>query len=360
MTFITPNKAAVLIDGQWGSTGKGLLAAYLASRPENKVKVATTNASANAGHTTILPDGNKFVTFHLPTFAVMQSECFAYLNAGSIIDPELLMKELKSVNFNMKKLIIHPHASVIEEEDKSHEADKKSSNTKISSTQKGVGTALSRKIRREAKLAGEHPGLKGFCREVDLNQHTCVVEVPQGFDLSLNHGHRYPFVTSRDVTVSSAMGDAGLHPSRLGKICMSIRTYPIRVGNIKGTHGKDIGNSGPYYDDQKEVKWSDIGVPEEITTVTKRVRRVFTFSKDQYTKSLLAIRPDIVFVNFLNYLKTEDEMDRFTYMLQQCELNTGIVPSKLWGCGPRIDQVFNNYVMAKKYLLEEGIGDEQN
>lgn len=357
MKFVEPNKASVLIDGQWGSTGKGLLAAYLASKDENEVRIATTNASANAGHTTVLNDGHTFVTFHLPTFAVMQSNCYAYLNAGSIIDPSLLEAELTRIGFPKNRLFIHPHAAVIEPADKEAEAQHDSSNTKISSTQKGVGTALSRKIRRDGRVAKDHPDLQRYIRNIDLNAHTCVVEVPQGFDLSLNFGHAYPYTTSRDITVTDGMASAGLHPSRLGKVVMSVRTFPIRVGNIKDENGVELGNSGPFYDDQVELNWGDMGLTPERTTVTKRVRRVFSFSQKQYKKALRALRPDIVFINFLNYLPTAQAQEEFMVNLTASELEVGVVPQKLFGCGPRIDQVFDNFSAAQDYLnmsREEG------
>ena len=345
MNFVQEGKAAILIDGQWGSTGKGLLAAYLAMRPENQIKIATTNASANAGHTTILEDGTKFVTYHLPTFAVMQPQCYAYLNAGSIIDPELLMKEIQTIGFNEKKLFIHPHAAVITEEHKAFERGVDSANTKISSTQKGVGTALADKIKRSALLAKDIDILKPFIREIDLNNHTCVVEVPQGYSLSLSSGYKYPYVTSREITVSQALSDAGLHPSKLGKTIMSLRSFPIRVGSLEGH------TSGPFYDDQRELTWEDLSVAPEITTVTKRIRRVFTFSQTQYKESLKILRPDICLINFLNYFKNENQMDRFTYEMMSSELEVGIMPSKLWGCGPKINEIFTNYEDAKRYVL---------
>ena len=40
--------------------------------------------------------------------------------------------------------------------------------------------------------------------------------------------------------------------------------------------------------------------------VTKRVRRVFTFSKDQYIRSLKLIKPTHIFLNFINYIREED------------------------------------------------------
>lgn len=350
MKFIEQGKAAILIDGQWGSTGKGLLAAYLASQPENEVRIATTNASANAGHTTVLNNGHTFVTYHLPTFAVMQPNCYAYLNAGSIIDPSLLYAELAKIGFPKNRLFIHPHAAVIEDGDKEAEGNSASSNTKISSTQKGVGSALARKIGRSARLAKDHPDLKAHVRNIDLNAHTSVVEVPQGFDLSLNFGHAYPYTTSRDITVTDGMASAGLHPSKLGQVVMAIRTFPIRVGNIKDENGVELGNSGPFYDDQVELSWEDLGLTPERTTVTKRVRRVFSFSQIQYRKALRALRPDIVFINFLNYLPTAEAQEEFMMNLTNSELEVGVVPKKLFGCGPRIDQVFDSFPLAQDYL----------
>lgn len=350
MQFVMKDKASVLIDGQNGSTGKGLLAAYLAMRPENEVQIATTNASANAGHTTVLADRTKFVTYHLPTFAVMQPNCYAYLNAGSVIDPELLEKEIVDVGFDINKLFIHPHAAVIEEQDRIAERDASSAATSIASTQKGVGAALARKIRREAKLAKDHPYLSQFVRKIDLNNHTCVVEVPQGFSLSLNFGNTYPYTTSRDITVTDAMGSAGLHPTKLGKVVMVIRTFGIRVGNIIDAEGVELGNSGPYYADQVELSWDELGVPEERTTVTKRIRRVFSFSQLQYKEALRMLRPDIVMINFLNYLPTAEQQSDFMIRLTESELEVGIVPKKLFGCGPRVDQVFDNFADAQDYL----------
>ena len=45
----TKGKASVLVDGQFGSTGKGLAAAYLAEHIKQPLDVATTNAGAQAG-----------------------------------------------------------------------------------------------------------------------------------------------------------------------------------------------------------------------------------------------------------------------------------------------------------------------
>ena len=43
-------------------------------------------------------------------------------------------------------------------------------------------------------------------------------------------------------------------------------------------------------------------VAPELTTVTKRVRRIFTWSMMQYTRFLVSCHPTDIFINFANYL----------------------------------------------------------
>ncbi len=355
--FTAGNKAAVIIDGQFGSTGKGLFAAYLALK--NRCDIATTNASANAGHTTILEDGTKFVTYHLPTFAVIRNRlnprtCVAYLNAGAIINPELLVKELEEVGFDPAMLVIHPRAAVIEPEHIAREYDTRSSATKLGSTRKGVGEALAAKIGRNARLAGDHPLLRHFCDKIDMNDlmirnAAVVVEIPQGFSLGINSGFSYPHCTSRDVTVAQGLSDAGIHPHFLGKVAMTLRTFPIRVGHVIDENGQKIGDSGPVYPDQTEITFADIGVADELTTVTKRVRRVFTFSIEQFLEACRMNRPDMIFLNFANYCKNPDQLYRIQVRMQRVWGN----PTH-WGVGPNVTQVYNDESMMLARMNGQG------
>ena len=47
--MLVKNKLNVMIDGQFGSTGKGLFSSYINS--VNKVGLSISNSSPNAGHT---------------------------------------------------------------------------------------------------------------------------------------------------------------------------------------------------------------------------------------------------------------------------------------------------------------------
>lgn len=319
--FRRNGRASFLLGGQWGSEGKGAAAAFTAVhlRERNELfDVVTTNAGAQAGHTSTHDDVTK-VVFHLPTVSLYPSDKFqphTYLNAGSIIDPEGLMRELDENPHVAKYLSIHPNAAIITPACREAEMRDDSAQTRIASTRKGVGEALSRKVLRSGVLAKDllYPNeingvpsgtiqyLGQFVRRLDLNDMmsrglSVLVEVPQGHSLSVD-GPFYPHTTSRNCTVMQAMSDAGIHPQHYHTSMLVVRTFPIRVGNIPG----GLGYSGGHFPDHKEITWEDLGVKAEITTVTKRVRRVFTFSEQQVQEAIAATRPSVVYLTFCDYV----------------------------------------------------------
>jgi adenylosuccinate synthase len=99
------------------------------------------------------------------------------------------------------------------------------------------------------------------------------------------------------------LADARLPPRSVAKTYLSMRTFPIRVGDVDGF------SSGEYYPDQKETTWGAIGQTPELTTVTQRVRRVFTFSDRQAEDAIAVNDPDFVFINFMNYLTETGQAD---------------------------------------------------
>lgn len=336
--FRVNGKASFILGGQWGSEGKGAVAASIAyqlSKRGEAFDIVTTNAGAQAGHTSV-HNGKTRVVFHLPTAPlIMRDEGlplpFTYLNAGSIIDPEVLRRELDDTDLIGRGGVlasgfaIHPNAAVITQDCRDAEMAADSAQTKIASTRKGVGQALARKVLRSGMVASQHPYLQRFVRRLDLNAElqrgkSVLVEVPQGHDLSLD-GPFYPYCTSRNCSVAQAASDAGIHPQFYGKTALVLRTYPIRVGNIykeepvRGPGGggvitTQLGQSGSCHLDQKETSWEALGQTPEITTVTKRVRRVFTFSIDQALSAMAAARPDVVQLTFCDYAKNTNELDR--------------------------------------------------
>lgn len=356
-------EASVLFGGQFGSEGKGLAAAWLAENAANQIAVATTNAGAQAGHTTCYKDaarthglGNKFVCFHLPTTGVVhRAAALSYINAGSIIDVPAFLAELQATCVH--RVMIHPHAAVIAPEDRAAEKAAGSSVSRIASTQKGVGSAISNKIMRRGRLAGETPELMPYVGTLDLNQimgdwKSVVVEAPQGFDLSLNHGLRYPFTTSRDCWVGSALSDAGIHPSLVGEICAVVRTFPIRVGHLTDEFGNRLGDSGPFYPDSRELDWAtDMpGIEPERTTVTKRIRRIATWSDQQYENMLRMNRPTLVFLNFCNYLRGARSFIQQIDRMAAIERRVGLQVNRIYGFGPNVEDVVQFETTAARWF----------
>ncbi len=309
-----------VVDGQYGSTGKGLLASVLAEHMPGCVDFVTSNAGPNSGHTSYFGD-QKVVLRQLPTFSVMHQLFHGnmprtHLNAGAIIEWETLRDEITGWVSDRSKLTISDNAAVVDEENRDAEKMKVHA---IGSTGKGTGAALARKIMREPHgvfggafhemhpfypFATEH-GVSdygvGLSAVIGTENKTVLAEVSQGFNLSLNAGGFYPFCTSRDCTVMQAMSDAGIHPTMYRDCAMVVRTYPIRVG----------GNSGPCYHDQTETSWDDMRQVPELTTVTQKVRRIFTWSKTQFMDAVEANRPGVIMVNFMNYLQPGVDHDKW-------------------------------------------------
>lgn len=313
------HKVDMVMDFQYGSTGKGLIAGYLAKR-EN-YDTAICSFATNAGHTYI--DESRMMhamTQQLPTAAVSSTTVKnVLLGPGSLIHIDTLMAELKRYSKYLagKRIMIHPQAAIVTDK---HMAIEKEYGTKIGSTVKGVGEAMIHRIRRDPLLNNTAGGVQycnwlselgllvtadEYTRAVNQSENV-IIEGAQGYSLSLYHG-QYPYVTSRDVTPWQIAADCGI-PFKWAsyiQVIGTIRTYPIRVNNRDGS-------SGPCYPDQREIQWSDIGIKPELTTVTKLPRRIFTFSRKQLTDAMFHCSGywnTRLFLNFANYMNREEIMN---------------------------------------------------
>lgn len=295
----------VIIDGQWGSTGKGKLAGYLTEQYQPDAVIC--DFMPNAGHTFVEDDGTKHVFKQLPVAA---TRCFdpipIFVGPHAAIDVETLLYEIAMERCGAR-VMIHPLATVITKQDKEQEAG---TTGYIAATCKGGHAANARKALREGTthLARDVQELRPFIGDVHEAVQDIVksggkvlAETAQGFDLGLNHGTAYPYVTGRDCLVGRVFDNAGVSPRHMGNVIVSLRTYPIRVGNTEG------GNSGPCYTDQRELTWDELSQTEnmkispETTTVTGRIRRVFTMSHNQIRRMCAYLEPNFAFLNFVNY-----------------------------------------------------------
>lgn len=302
----------MVIDLQFGSTGKGLIAGYMARR--NRPDTVVTAWAPNAGHTFIDSNGRRFVHTMLANGIVSPELRRVMIGPGSVINPEALVEEMAACEDLLRDvdIIIHPHAAVVTDKHREEEAG---SMTAIGSTKKGAGAAQIQRIRRnpaDCNTADEalidtplNRYVTNTTRWIET-MHDAVqvaqLEGAQGYSLSMYHGF-YPYTTSRDVSRWQLLADAGIPHISDRHICAvgTARTYPIRVANRYAADGRQIGWSGPHYPDQQETSFPEIGQPVELTTVTRLPRRIFTYSSMQVRQAVTMCGIDEVFLNFTNY-----------------------------------------------------------
>lgn len=343
----------LVMDLQFGSTGKGLLAGWLAKRGMHDTIM--TAWAPNAGHTYIDSDGRKFVHTMLANGIVGPHVKRVMIGPGSVVNFDNLAAEIDQcrdiIERQKIKIYIHPNAAVVLPQ---HVEAEQGPMTAIGSTKKGVGEAMIQKIRRnpsEMNAASAYNGrhhlfVEDFVHVVRTpmewlavynESNIVMIEGAQGFGLSIQHGF-YPYTTSRDVTPSQILADCGVPFGDSREICVwgTARTFPIRVANRYDGDGKQVGYSGPGFDDQEEISWDSIGYEPELTTVTRLPRRLFSFSKQQMSFAKAMCGPNVIFLNFVNYLSSYDQF-RNIY-----EFLTGDGTDVIVGVGPSVDDVINS------------------
>jgi adenylosuccinate synthase len=266
----------VVVDGQYGSTGKGAVCAHLAAPDNNPAGLSAVRvAGPNAGHSAVDPTGRKWPLRQIPVAAVIDPRARLYIAAGSEIDPDVLgieISELEAAGYDIRsRLTIDAMATVIDPVHKRVEADA-SLVERIGSTGKGIGAARADRIMRRASAVRDtyladlyHLGDTAALMRQDLgDDRTVQIEGTQGYGLGLHHPN-YPQVTSSNCRAMDFLAMAGISPWDTVvddlEIWLVFRPYPIRVA----------GNSGPLLG---ETTWAGLGLPEERTTVTNKVRRV--------------------------------------------------------------------------------------
>jgi adenylosuccinate synthase len=298
----------IVVGGQYGSEGKGKLVAYLAQK--NRIGIAVRCGGPNAGHSVSLA-GKLQIVRQIPA-AVINPAIRLLVAAGALVDPTVMVKEIKQLGLDDGRLGIDPFAAVISPRHKEKEARLKL-DARLSSTLSGTGAATASKTLREPdlKLAGQVPRLKDYMVDVaaEINAgydrgEKILVEGTQGFGLSLHHSRLYPYVTSRDTSAANFLSEAGLSPFCATEIIMVVRTHPIRVP----------GKSGPL---QEETSWQEItmaaGAPlqlNEFTSVTKRLRRVGFFERLPVTRATMVNRPTALALQGVDYLNYQDRGKR--------------------------------------------------
>jgi adenylosuccinate synthase len=301
----------VIIGGEFGSEGKGQIVAYLAKEYDLLVRVG----GPNAGHKIFEKDG-PYTHHHLPS-GTRKSNAGLLLAPGMVINVEKLLEEVAECRVDSERLSIDPQIMVISPEDVANEARVVKA---IGSTGQGVGEATARKIKdrgergpKKVKLAKDIPQLKPYIRpaekvltEAFSKNQRILVEGTQGTGLSLYHGY-YPYVTSRDTCVAGCLAEAGIPPSRVRRVIMVCRTYPIRV------ESPERGTSGPMW---AEIPLEEVSLRSKIsltelrkierTSTTNRKRRIGEFDWVLLRKAAALNGPTDIALTFTDYISKKN------------------------------------------------------
>ena len=253
----------VVVGGQAGSEGKGAVCDAL--HRQQRYTVAVRVGGPNAGHTVVDREGRRFALRQLPVASVSDPYCDLMIAAGSEVDVEVLEQEIRMVEdagYSVRRrLSVDREATLIDAS-----AVELERNIGTGTTGKGIGGARAQRALRQARRVADVEDQVEW--RVSDTQHalrresgdgSVLVEGTQGYVLGTHAGY-YPYATSGNCRAADFMAWCGF-PPQPAEVWIVLRMHPIRIA----------GDSGPMH---SETTWANIGVPEEKTTVTKKVRRV--------------------------------------------------------------------------------------
>ncbi|MGU3432808.1 adenylosuccinate synthase [Actinomycetes bacterium M1A6_2h] len=287
--------AIVLIGAQWGDEGKGKATDIFGERLQWVVRYQGGN---NAGHTVVLPNGDKFA-LHLIPSGILSPNVNNVIGNGVVVDPGVLLEEiagLEARGVDTTRLFLSADAHLIMPY---HVAIDKVTErflgaSKIGTTGRGIGPCYQDKFARvgvrvadvldekiltqkvEAALEfknqvlskiynrraldsaqvvdevlGQADGFKHRISDTRLELNlalergeTVLLEGSQGTLLDVDHG-TYPYVTSSNPTAGGAAVGSGVGPNRIETVLGILKAYTTRVGS--GPFPTELfDNSGEY------------------------------------------------------------------------------------------------------------------
>ncbi|WP_278261819.1 adenylosuccinate synthase [Nocardia sp. AG03] len=273
--------AIVLIGAQWGDEGKGKATDLLGERLQWVVRYQGGN---NAGHTVVLPNGDKFA-LHLIPSGILTPGVKNVIGNGVVVDPGVLLDELAGLEergvdtsgllLSADAHLIMPYHVAIDKV-----TERFLGNRKIGTTGRGIGPCYQDKVARvgvrvadvldekiltqkvEAALEfknqvlvkiynrraldpqqvvdevlGQAEAFKHRIADTRLELNlalergdTILLEGSQGTLLDVDHG-TYPFVTSSNPTSGGAAVGSGIGPNKIDTVLGILKCYTTRVGS---------------------------------------------------------------------------------------------------------------------------------
>jgi adenylosuccinate synthase len=271
----------VLIGAQWGDEGKGKATDLYGERVQWVVRYQGGN---NAGHTVVLPDGQKFAIRLIPS-GILTPGIKNVIGNGVVVNPEALLEELRGLEdrgidtsglyISADAHLVMPYHIAIDKV-----SERYLGKAKIGTTGRGIGPAYQDKAARlgvrvqdlldpsilrqkvEAALDFKNQILvkvynrkaldagkivddalvmvEGFKHRIAdtrllLDQairrgEHVLMEGSQGTLLDVDHG-TYPYVTSSNPTAGGAAVGTGIGPGRITTVMGILKAYTTRVGS---------------------------------------------------------------------------------------------------------------------------------
>ncbi len=308
--------AVIVVGAQWGDEGKGKVIDILTAKARHVVRSQGGN---NAGHTIII--GHDEYKLHLTPSGILQPHTQCYIAAGCVIDPEVLVFELQTLQSKgvdlTNRLWISPAAHIIFPYHRKLDLllEQKKGPRAVGTTGRGIGPCYADKANRigirmgelmqpelfttllknalvlkndeMVKLHEEEPlsyeeiltdytryaqFLAPFVTNVEeiidhsiLKGESVLFEGAQGTFLDSSVG-TYPFVTASSTIAGGICTGAGIGPSRISHTLGVLKAYTTRVG--LGPLPSEISEKDQFLDHQNA---------REYGTTTRRKRRIGWF-----------------------------------------------------------------------------------
>jgi len=360
----------VVVGGQYGSEGKGKIAAFITLQEE--IDICVRCGGPNSGHCFVDESGELRALRQIPT-GYIRSGTRLLIPSGGLIDLDVLRHELDQLDLGPDRVGIDRRAMIIEESDREREQTL-GLRQRLSSTLCGVGSAVARRVLRGADvrlaqdITAEAAWLKPYLVDVsaEINEgidrgKKVLIEGTQGFGLSLYHSSAYPKTTSRDTSAAGCISECGISPMLVTDVVMVLRTFPIRVAGQQ---------AGPLLE---ETSWEQIqtssGYPHSIaehTTVTGKMRRVGRFDLDLAKRAAEVNRPTKLAINFLDYLDYRNRLATSPEMLTaetlafvgRVESELG-VPAAYLGVNARASGIIRELRPEKSEPSMRGTGEDE-
>ncbi len=274
-----PLANVVVIGAQWGDEGKGKITDLLSRSADVVVRY---QGGVNAGHTIVVED--KVIKLHLIPSGILYPETVCLIGSGTVIDPKVMLNELKmlkenDIDISGLKLASSAHVTMPYHRLLDAAMEEKRGIKKIGTTGRGIGPTYADKSQRNGirvidlldeerlrerlyiplteknnileKIYNENPLDKEIlvkeyleygealrphvvdCTRVihqaARNKKNILFEGAQGTLLDLDHG-TYPFVTSSNPVSGGACIGAGVGPTLIDRVIGVAKAYTTRVG----------------------------------------------------------------------------------------------------------------------------------